>query len=46
MDLIIRDARLRHRDGLADIGIAGGRIEATPRASPAAPPRRSTPPAA
>ena len=28
MDLIIRDARLRHRDGLADIGIAGGRIEA------------------
>lgn len=28
MDLIIRDARLRHRDGLADVGIAGGRIEA------------------
>jgi cytosine/creatinine deaminase len=28
MDLIIRDARLRHRDGLVDIGIAGGRIEA------------------
>ncbi len=27
MDLIIRDARLRHRDGLTDIGIAGGRIE-------------------
>jgi cytosine deaminase len=28
MDLIIRDARLRHGDGLTDIGIAGGRIEA------------------
>jgi len=28
MDLIIRDARRRHRDGLADVGIAGGRIEA------------------
>jgi len=27
MDLIIRDARLRHGDGLTDIGIAGGRIE-------------------
>ena len=27
MDLIIRDARLRHRDGVTDIGIAGGRIE-------------------
>jgi len=28
MDLIIRDARLRQGDGLIDIGIAGGRIEA------------------
>jgi cytosine deaminase len=28
MDLIIRDARLRRRDDLADIGIAGGRIAA------------------
>ena len=28
MDLIIRDARLRQQDGLVDIGIAGGRIEA------------------
>jgi len=28
VDLIIRDARLRHREGLADVGIAGGRIEA------------------
>jgi cytosine deaminase len=28
MDLIIRNARLRHRDGLADVGIAGERIEA------------------
>jgi cytosine/creatinine deaminase len=28
MDLIIRNARLRHRGGLADVGIAGGRIEA------------------
>ncbi len=28
MDLIIRSARLRHRDDLADIGIAGGRIAA------------------
>jgi cytosine deaminase len=28
MDLIIRNARLRHRDDLADIGIAGGRIAA------------------
>jgi cytosine deaminase len=28
MDLIIRDARLRHQDGLTDIGIAEGRIEA------------------
>ena len=27
MDLIIRNARLRHRDDLADIGIAGDRIE-------------------
>jgi len=27
MDLIIRDARLRRRDDLTDIGIAGGRIE-------------------
>ena len=27
MDLIIRDARLRHGDGLTDIGIAAGRIE-------------------
>ena len=27
MDLIIRDARLRHRNGLANIGLAGGRIE-------------------
>ena len=26
MDLIIRDARRRHREGLADIGIAGGRF--------------------
>jgi len=28
MDLIIRNARLRHREGLADVGIAGERIEA------------------
>jgi cytosine deaminase len=28
MDLIVRAARLRHRDGLADIGIEGGRIVA------------------
>ena len=28
MNLIIRDARLRHRDGLTDIGIVEGRIEA------------------
>ena len=28
MDLIVRAARLRHRDGLADIGIDGGRIVA------------------
>src|SRR5215472_6855936 len=27
MDLIIRDARLRQRDDLVDIGVAGGRIE-------------------
>jgi cytosine/creatinine deaminase len=27
MDLIVRDARLRHSDGLTDIGIAAGRIE-------------------
>jgi len=32
MDLIIRNARLRHRDDLADIGVAGRRIAAiTPR---------------
>ena len=28
MDLIIRNARLRHRDDLADVGVAGGRIAA------------------
>jgi cytosine/creatinine deaminase len=28
MDLIVRGARLRHRDDLADIGIAGGRVVA------------------
>jgi cytosine deaminase len=28
MDLIIRDTRLRHQEGVTDIGIAGGRIEA------------------
>lgn len=28
MDLIVRAARLRHREGLADIGIEGGRIVA------------------
>ncbi len=46
MDLIIRNARLRHRDDLADIGIAGGRIaEIAPRIT-AGPPWSSTPPAA
>ena len=47
MDLIVRSARLRHRDDLADIGIAGGRI-ARDRATHhrRRPPRSSTPPAA
>ena len=39
MDLIIRDARLRHQEGLVDIGIAGGRIETIAHGSPGVPPR-------
>jgi hypothetical protein len=43
MDLITRDARHRHRADLADIGVAGGRIEAIAPRIAGGPRSRSTP---